>query len=231
MKKELRIEELTTEQKLGMVLCTNAQRGFSENEIEKMLQMIREHRLGAVWVSRGAPERNEILKKINETADYPILIVGDAEQGYERFTFPTARSLGATGYNEEYAYAYGRVVGYELRELGFNAMNGPVVDLSNVSMRHMGTNAEKVARMACATVRGLHDAGIFSIAKHYPGPGDATIDTHMQEGRNDRPLDELLSYDLLPYFRLMDEGLLDGIMPGHRIVSAVVSESRASLSK
>ena len=231
MKKELRIEDLTTEQKLGMVLCTNAQSGFSENEIEKMLRMIREHRLGAVWVSRGAPGRDEILKQINETADYPILIVGDAEQGYERFTFPTARSLGATGYNEDYAYAYGRVVGYELRELGFNAMNGPVVDLSNVSMRHMGTNAEKVAQMALATVRGLHDSGIFSIAKHYPGPGDATIDTHMQEGRNDHPLDELLSYDLLPYYRLMDEGLLDGIMPGHRIISAVDTERPASLSK
>ena len=231
MKKELKLEELTLEQKLGMVLCTNAQPHFSENEIEKMLQMIREHRLGAVWVSRGAPGRNDILKRINEVADYPILIVGDAEQGYDKYVFPTARSLGATGYNEELAYSYGRVVGYELRELGFNAMNGPVVDLSNNSMRHMGTDAEAIARLAVATVRGLHDSGIFSIAKHYPGPGDATVDTHMQEGRNDRPLDELLSYDLVPYFRLMDEGLLDGIMPGHRIISAVDTERPASLSK
>ena len=53
----------------------------------------------------------------------------------------------------------------------------------------------------------------------------------MQEGRNDRPLDELLSYDLYPYFRMMDEGLLDGIMPGHRIISAVDTERIASLSK
>ena len=231
MKKELLLEELSLEQKLGMVLCTNAQKHFSDNEIEKMLTMIREHRLGAVWVSRGAPDRNEILRAINEVADYPILIVGDAEQGYDKYVFPTARSLGATGYNEEAAYAYGRVVGYELHELGFNAMNGPVVDLSNNSMRHMGTDAEAIARLAIATVRGLHDSGIFSIAKHYPGPGDATVDTHMQEGRNDRPLDELLGYDLLPYFRLQDEGLLDGIMPGHRIISAVDTERPASLSK
>ena len=231
MKKELLLEELSLEQKLGMVLCTNAQKHFSDNEIEKMLTMIREHRLGAVWVSRGAPDRNEILRAINEVADYPILIVGDAEQGYDKYVFPTARSLGATGYNEEAAYAYGRVVGYELHELGFNAMNGPVVDLSNNSMRHMGTDAEAIARLAIATVRGLHDSGIFSIAKHYPGPGDATVDTHMQEGRNDRPLDELLAYDLTPYLRMMDEGLLDGIMPGHRIISAVDNERIASLSK
>ena len=138
MKKELRLEELTLEQKLGMVLCTNAQPGFSENEIEKVLDMIREHRLGAVWVSRGARGRNEILKRINEVADYPILIVGDAEQGYDEYQFPAARALGATGYNEDQAYAYGRVVGHELRGLGFNVMNGPVIDLSNVSMRHMG---------------------------------------------------------------------------------------------
>ncbi len=231
MKKELRFEDLSFEQKLGMVLCTNAQAGFSEGEIDKLLNMIREHRLGAVWVSRGAPGRNEILKKINEVADYPILIVGDAEQGYDEYQFPAARALGACGYNEEMAYAYGRVTGYELRSLGFNAMNGPVVDLSNVSMRHMGTDSDAVARLGCAIVRGLHDSGIFSIAKHYPGPGDATIDTHMQEGRNDRPLDELLSYDLNPYFRMMEEGLLDGIMPGHRIISAVDTERPASLSK
>ena len=231
MKKELVFEELTLEQKLGMVLCTNAQARFSDGEIDKMLNMIREHRLGAIWVSRGAPHRDEILKMINEVADYPILIVGDAEQGYDKYAFPAARALGATGYNEDLAYAYGRVTGYELRSLGFNAMNGPVVDLSNVSMRHMGTDSNEVARLGCAIVRGLHDSGIFSIAKHYPGPGDATVDTHMQEGRNDRPLDELLSYDLNPYFRMMDEGLLDGIMPGHRIISAVDTERPASLSK
>jgi hypothetical protein len=106
MKKELKLEELTLEQKLGMVLCTNVQKGFSENEIEKVLNMIKEHRLGAVWVSRGAPLRNEILKQINEVADYPILIVGDAEMGYDEFPFPPARALGATGYNEDFAYAY-----------------------------------------------------------------------------------------------------------------------------
>ena len=231
MKKELRFEDLTHEQKLGMVLCTNVQPGFSENEVEKVLNMIREHRLGSVWVSRGAKGRNDILKKINEVADYPILIVGDAEQGYDQYQFPAARSLGATGYNEEMAYAYGRVVGYELRELGFNAMNGPVVDLSDNSMRHMGTDTDAVARLGCAIVRGLHDSGIFSIAKHYPGPGDTSVDTHMQEGRNDRPLDELLAYDLNPYFKMMDAGLLDGIMPGHRIISAVDTERIASLSK
>ena len=231
MKKELRLEELTHEQKLGMVLCTNAQPHFSEGEIDKLLNMIREHRLGAVWVSRGATGRNEIIKRIREVADYPILIVGDAEQGYDEYKFPAARALGATGYNEDMAYAYGRVVGYELCSLGFNAMNGPVVDLSDNSMRHMGTDADAVARLGCAIVRGLHDSGIFSIAKHYPGPGDAMVDTHMQEGRNDRPLDELLAYDLTPYLRMMDEGLLDGIMPGHRIISAVDNERIASLSK
>ena len=71
MKKELRFEDLTLEQKLGMVLCTNAQPHFSEGEIDKLLNMIREHRLGAVWVSRGTKDRNEILKRINEVADYP----------------------------------------------------------------------------------------------------------------------------------------------------------------
>ena len=231
MKKELKFEELTLEQKLGMVLCTNAQKRFSENEIEKILGMIREHRLGAVWISTNAPDRDKILKQINETADYPIIIVTDAESGFGKFKFSSMRALGATNYNEDYAYSFGKVTGTELRRVGINTMNAPVIDISNVSMRHIGSDPERVAKVACAIVRGLHDAGVISILKHYPGPGDATIDSHMQEGRNDRPYDEWVKTDLLPYTRLMEEGLLDGIMPGHRKLTCVDDEFPASLSK
>ena len=231
MKKELKFEELTLDQKLGMVLCTNVHSRLSENEYDKVLEMIKERRLGAVYVSLIAPNKEEILKKINETADYPILVVTMAEAGFEKYKFPPIRSLGATNYNEDFAYAYGRVIGTEIRQAGINVLNGPVIDMSNVSMRHIGTNPEKVGALACASVRGLHDAGVLAIVKHYPGPGDATIDSHMQEGRNDRSYDEWINTDFVPYQMLMDEGLLDGIMPGHRILACVDDKLPASISK
>ena len=231
MKKELKFEELTLEQKLGMVLCANVHSSLSENEHEKVLEMIKEHRLGAVYVTLNSPNKEEIIRRVNETADYPILVVTMAESGYEQYKFPPARALGAADYNEDFAYACGRISGTELRKAGINVRNGPVIDLSDVSIRHMGADPERVARLACATVRGLRDAGVLAIVKHFPGPGDATIDSHLQEGRNDRPYDEWVKTDLVPYVRLMEEGLLDGVMPGHRILACVDNERPASISK
>ena len=231
MKKELIFEELTLEQKLGMVICANAQKRFSENEIEKILTMIKEHKLGAVWMSTNAPDRDKILKQINETADYPIIIVTGAESGFGEHMFPSMRALGATNYNEDYGYAFGKVTGAALRRAGINTMNAPVIDISDVSMRHIGSDPERVAKVACAIVRGLHDAGVISILKHYPGPGDATIDSHMQEGHNDKPYEEWMKTDFVPYEKLMEEGLLDGIMPGHRRLTFVGDGLPTSLSK
>lgn len=226
MKRELVFEELTLDQKLGMLLCANI---VAEKDPENLLQMIRERKIGAVYFGRA--KREEHAAMVNAAADYPILTVSSGEQGGPRYPFPSIRSLGATGYSEELAYTWGKLLGYDLRMTGMNTANTFVVDLSSVNIRHIGDNAEGVARCAVAAVRGMHDVGIFSIVKHYPGPGDSSIDSHMQEGRNERSLDELMSYDLLPYFRLLEEGLLDGVMPGHRVTVAVDPDRPSSISK
>lgn len=226
MKKELVFEELTLDQKLGMLLCANI---VAEKDPENLLKMIRERKIGAVYFGRAKREEHAAL--VNAAADYPILTVSSGEQGGPRYPFPAIRALGATGYDEELAYTWGKVMAYELRLTGMNTLNTLVVDLSNVNVRHIGDDAEGVARCAVAATRGMHDMGVLSITKHYPGPGDATIDSHMQEGHNDRSLDELLSYDLLPYLRLLEEGLLDGIMPGHRVTTAIDPDRPSSISK
>ena len=229
MKQELVFEELTLEQKLGMVLCTNTQAEPTDEGIARILGMIRDHRLGAVYV--GTKRRAEFLKMINDTADYPILTVCGTEVGTEPHVYPSVRALGATGYSEEAAYTYGKVTGHDLRALGFNTLNSLVVDISNTNMRHIGSDAESVAKMAVAAVRGMHDAGVLSIAKHFPGPEAIPVDTHMQEGRNRRSRKELERINLLPYLRLMEEGLLDGIMPGHNVIEAIDPDRPASLSR
>ena len=226
MKKELVFEELTLDQKIGMLLCANI---VAEKDPENLMKMIREHKIGAVYFGRA--KREEHAAMVDAAADYPILTVSSGEQGGPRYPFPSIRSLGATGYSEELAYTWGKMLAYDLRMTGLNTANTFVVDLSNVNIRHIGNDAEGVARCAVAATRGMHEMGVLSIAKHYPGPGDSSIDSHMQEGRNDRPLEELLSYDLLPYFRLMEEGLLDGIMPGHRVTSAIDPDRPSSISK
>ena len=229
MKKELIFEELTLDEKLGLVMCANLTAEPTDEGIERILNMIREHRLGAVYV--GVKRRDEFLKLVHEVADYPILTVTGNEVGIGPHTYPSVRALGATGYNEEAAYTFGKIVGHECRAVGINVVNSPVVDISNVNMRHIGSDPEGVAKMAVAIVRGMHDAGVLAIVKHYPGPGAVWVDTHMQEARNDRSPEELERINLRPYLRLLEEGLLDGIMPGHNVITAIDPDRPASLSK
>ena len=132
-KKELVFEELTLEQKLGMVLCTNLTAEPTDEGIERILQMIREHRLGAVYV--GTKRREEFLKLVHETADYPIITATGNEVGVGPHIYPCVRALGASGYDEEAAYTFGKILGHDARAVGINTVNSPVVDISNVNMR------------------------------------------------------------------------------------------------
>ncbi len=83
--KELKFEDLTVEQKLGMVMCGRVNNcwddAVTEANIEYALQMIKEHKLGAIWVSTNY-KFEETMARIKEAADYPILIMTDAESGF-----------------------------------------------------------------------------------------------------------------------------------------------------
>ena len=75
--KELKLEELTTKQKLGMVWTAHV-RNFNflpcpGDNMEFVLQMIRERSLGSVWVDPGLPNRAELMQQIKDAADYPIV--------------------------------------------------------------------------------------------------------------------------------------------------------------
>ena len=229
MKKELVFEELTLEQKLGLAMCANLTAEPTDEGIERILNMVREHRLGGVYVA--VKRRDEFLARLAEVADYPILVVTGSEAGIDPHRYPCIRAIGATGYDEKTAYIFGKILAHDWRKKGVNVVNSPVLDISNSNMRHFGSDPEGVARLAIATVRGMHDGGVLSIVKHYPGPGFEYVDTHMVEAHNTRTPEELERVNLYPYFRLLEEGLLDGIMPGHTVIEAVDPDRPASLSK
>ena len=83
--KELKLKDLTPEQKVGMTMCgrifnLSDDKRNAEN-LEYTLGMIREHKLGAIWVGPDYKDFDEAMKLIKETADYPILVFTDAESG------------------------------------------------------------------------------------------------------------------------------------------------------
>ena len=245
--KELKFEELSTDQKLGMVMagiirpirCEDKYETFDEN-LEFVLNLIRNHSLGAVWVPPQCERSAEAIQKVKEVADYPILIFTDAESGFLGGKHFVGRhnSIGMTG-SEELAYTFGKVVAIEARNAGYNVVCDPVVDMRNGwastggNTRSLGNNPEMVSKIAIAMSRGLHDGGVLSVAKHYPSAQkpEYSMDSHMAPSNCLDTKEDLLNYSLLPYLALMKEGLLDGIMCGHATLANIDPGMPSTVSK
>ena len=233
--KELCAEALTTEQKIGLLLCANLNHG--EKDVEDALQMIREKRLGSIWVTTHNQNRDDILRRVRETAEYPILIFCDAEDGYGDCKIPAAISLSAANEREDYAYSFGRATSAALSALGYNVVCNPVLDRTvqnapcGSATRSLSPKKETVARLAEAVTRGMHDGGTLSVAKHYPSAiKQPPYDTHMREGAAADTREELIAEALYPYRALIAKDAIDGIMVGHTLLPAIDPDRPACLS-
>ena len=115
--KELKFEELSVEQKIGMVTCCLIS-GYNRTpeSDEFALELIKNHALGCLWVSPS--EANfEFLKKAKELADYPLLIVTDAESGFGDYKIGRHNALGMTD-SAKLAYEFGKVTAIGARQKG-----------------------------------------------------------------------------------------------------------------
>lgn len=234
--KELKLEELTARQKLGMTM-TALMTGSSDENVAYILDMIRDHALGAVWINWPSPKRNEFLARVKEVADYPILIMCDAEGGMSNLRIGKHNAIGCAD-KEELAYAFGKVIGVTARNLGYNTVCDPILDivegnaLCGATIRSVGSNKYRVTELSRAEARGFHDSGILTVAKHYPGGAetDLLFDSHMAEVSSEMTEAELLDKNLYPYLELSRDGLLDGIMTKHARFNKIDPDYPASLS-
>ena len=109
----------------------------------------------------------------------------------------------------------------------------PILDIKRDGWsRCYGSNKKEIARLAAAEARGMHDAGILTMGKHYPsGENDLGIDSHMAEPVSYQTEEELIDYSLYAYIELMKEGLLDAVMSAHHRFPNIDPNAPASLSK
>lgn len=232
--KNLVLEELTTEQKVGMLFC--ARRCNKKDEFEQTLEMIRNHSIGCVQVpiNNSTPE---IIKAIKEAADYPILIIEDMEQGYPRSGLPKIPAMTLAACDKpEYYRAFAKCIVANAKKEGYNGTWGPIVDIlggdgpCRVS-RSFGDTPEKIIKATSEIAAVFKEYGFMSTGKHYPGSEDSPYDTHMTEGICHCTKQNLLDIHLVPYLELMKNGLLPSIMTGHKVFDKIDPDYPASASK
>jgi beta-N-acetylhexosaminidase len=229
----LKLEEMTVEQKVGMLLCA---RRFWKNtdDVDFILELVKKRALGCVQAPFNQPE---IIKKIKETADYPIILVNDTERGYPTSPRPKVPliSLAATG-NKEYIRSFARCLVADAKADNCNGTWGPVIDVLHSDgparvFRILSDDPQKVAELSEEIARVFNENHYFSCGKHYPGDGIDGVDTHMMGEYNDFTEEEIIAKNLVPYIHLWKKGLLPSIMVGHTTCTKIDPDYPSSLSK
>ncbi len=231
----LKLEDLTVEQKIGMVLCA---RRFWDEDVEFVLELVKSRALGSI---QAPPWKPEIAKKVKEAADYPIIIVNDTETGYPTSKLPKVPlvSLAAAG-KKEYYRAFAKGVVRDAKNDNCNGTWGPVIDILHNDgpckvHRCLSDNADKVSEIAEEIARVYNQNHYFSCGKHYPGgaksPTGEGRDSHMTGSKLRITEEEVVKNNFKPYLHLWEKGLLPSIMVGHGTYADIDPDYPASLSK
>ncbi|AEF42549.1 glycoside hydrolase family 3 N-terminal domain-containing protein [Hoyosella subflava] len=227
------LAQLTTRQKLAQLLNVGVT-GKAD-----ALSVVNGENIGGIFVTSWADPNflasGEVRDVAAESA-VPLMVTIDEEGGrVSRASHvigqaPSARQVAQTLTVDE-TYELARERGGALRELGVTADFAPVVDVTVqadsevIGDRAFGATPEAVTEYAGAYARGLRDAGVLPVLKHFPGHGSGTGDSHY-EGVTTPPLDDLIEWDLVPYRNLIDVGA--AVMVGHLTVPGLTEEGLPS---
>jgi beta-N-acetylhexosaminidase len=194
---------------------------------------------GVILFSRNydTPQQVEHLAaRIHALREPHLLIAVDHEGGrVQRFRngftlLPPARRIGEA-YDRDadhglyLAETMGWLMAAELRAVGIDLSFAPVVDVDRGASTVIGDRAfhsdpEVVTRLALSYEKGMLRAGMAATAKHFPGHGGIREDSHNEIAVDERPYEELLREDILPFRRLIHHGTV-AVMAAHVIYKAV----------
>ena len=148
---------------------------------------------------------------------------------------PSAADVAATD-SKKLFRKHGRILGDECRALGFNTDFAPVFDLafepskSVLTSRTVSADPIQTIRYARHLLHGLRDSGVLGCGKHFPGLGEAKLDTHKALPSIRKPWKRLWNEDIVPYRELRRD--VPFVMVAHAAYPDVTGDNTpASISK
>ena len=199
---------------------------------------------GVILFSRNieAPEQvAELSRDVQElAAELPLWVSVDQEGGRvarlkEPFTrWPPMATLGRSG-NVELAARFGAALAAELKAVGITLDYAPVLDIHTnprnpvIGDRALAEDAESVAKLGAAIIRGLQENGVAACGKHFPGHGDTSVDSHLALPLVEHPPDRIRRVECVPFREAIRTGVAF-IMTAHVLVPSLDEDKPATLS-
>lgn len=176
-----------------------------------------------------------------------LIIAVDQEGGrVQRFKdgflrLPAMRRLGES-YAEDaqvalkQSFSLAWLMAAELIRCGVDISFAPVLDLdfgrsSVIGDRAFAKDPMAVLALTEAFIEGMNAAGMSATAKHFPGHGYVTADSHLELPTDTRTFEQLEQHDLIPFRHLISKNQLAAIMPAHVVYPDVDSHCTAGFSK
>ncbi len=249
------VPDLTLEEKIGQMLCL----GWSAPDCllqmnEQARECIAEMKAGGMIIMSRNVSHNQqplppvdseavsnMLHEMQSAAEIPLFIATDQEGGrVARFgaapftRMPSALTIGQRG-DEELAYQAAFVTAQELASVGVNWNFAPTADINSnpanpvIGDRSFGATATVVDPMVRAQVKGYQDGGILACAKHFPGHGDTSQDSHFDLPTLPFGSEIMQERELVPFIGAIQAGV-GAIMTAHILFPALDAEFPATLS-
>ncbi len=221
--------KMTLDEKIGQLFIpivepNNSWKGRIGNYINNQY-------IGGILFSGGTvTQQAEITNYAQSISKTPLFIALDGEWGLamrlkDAPKFPRNFVIGAIQ-DEKIIKEYGKEVARQCRVMGIHINFAPVMDVNSnpqnpvIGTRSFGENQENVAKKGIAYSAGLEEGGIMSVAKHFPGHGDTSDDSHKTLPTINHNLTRLENIELYPFKQYIEKGF-SGMMVGHLNVPAL----------
>ena len=226
---------------------SDGQRGYPRWELDnaRLQRLLRDGVGGVILLGGTAVEVAQRIHQLSAWASTPLLLCADVEEGVgQRFSgaswFIPPLAIGRLHREDRsgalsLAERYGRCTGREARQLGLNWVLAPVCDVNNnaanpvINVRAWGEEPGTAGDLAAAFIRGAQAEGVICCAKHFPGHGDTSSDSHLELPVLPHSRERLEAIELPPFRRAISEGVAS-VMTAHLMLPALDSDHPSTLS-
>jgi len=216
---------LTLDQKVGQLFMVAAYSNKNEAYYADLELLITKYAVGGLLFFQGGPKRQvKLINRYQAKAKVPLLIGMDLEWGLgmrldSTVSFPKQMTLGAIKDNN-LIYKMGQEIARQCKAVGVHINFAPVVDINSnsrnpvIGVRSFGEDKRNVAAKGLAYMRGLQDGGVMACAKHFPGHGNTSSDSHVKLPTLRSSKQGLMETEIYPFQNLIQNDL-KATMVGH----------------
>ena len=228
-------KKMSLDEKIGqlfMVSVFSSQIGTKNTEYIK--ELIKKYHIGGIIFSKGGPKRQaKLTNEYQSLSKIPLFMSMDAEWGLamrldSTFAYPWNMTMGAVKDNKLIEKA-GFRIGEHCKQLGMQFNFAPDVDINTnpanpiIGNRSFGEDKQNVALKGIAFSKGMQAAGVLGSAKHFPGHGDTSKDSHKTLPLIDFPANRLQDIEMYPFKELINNGIAS-VMVGHLNIPSLESK-------